>query len=111
MRRGVDTYDPSGYRKHKSPDGWGSLCPHDLTLEEAQSLFATGVRVGDKVFNVSEHHAFQAQEHLPEIWHGHPIPWSRLPAAAVKSLESAGRLTMVRFRKAIRKNLGAEFSK
>jgi hypothetical protein len=45
-KTGVDTYDPANFRKHKSPDGWGSLCPDGMDLADARELFASSVRVG-----------------------------------------------------------------
>ena len=106
----VDTYDPASYRKHKCPDGWGSLCPDEIDLAHARELFASSVRVGKKAFNVEGEWAFQAQEHLPGVWHGHPIPWTRLPAEAWRALIESGRLDLKDFRRAIRKSLGSEFS-
>lgn len=103
-------YDPEGYRKHKRPEGWGSLCPDDLP-EQLQELLRSGVLVGDAVFNVSGNYALRAMEHLPGRWHGHPIPWSRLPQEAVQALKEAGRLTDEFYRKALRKNLGQEFNR
>lgn len=101
-------YDTDGYRKHKRPEGWGALCPDDLT-EDPQSLLDTGITVGDAIFNVSGDYALRAQEHRDGRWHGHPIPWSRLPNDARKGLIAAGRLDEQTYRKAIRKGWGKEF--
>jgi hypothetical protein len=105
-----DVYNPDGYDKHKEPNGWGSLCPATINLATAQQLLDSGVRVGDVVFNVDGEFAYRAFEHSPQRFHGHPIPWSQLPAAAWRALIAAGRLTAKDYRKAIRSSLGAQFS-
>lgn len=105
-----DIYDTDGYRKHKRPGGWGAPCPDPNELTETpQQLLATGVRVGDAVFNVSGRYALRAMQHRPGRWHGHPIPWSRLPIAAKVGLIESGRLDDATWRKALRKKLGQEF--
>ncbi len=109
MANGAQTYDTGGYRKHKRPDGWASLCPDDL-METPQQLLETGVRVGDRLYNVSGEYALCAQSHRPGRWHGYPIPWSRLPAAAKKALVDTGRLDPADYRRALRKSLGREFT-
>jgi hypothetical protein len=100
-------YNTDGYRKHKQPKGWGSLCPNDLP-ESPQDLLATGVQVGPAVFNVSGGYALRAQMHLEGRWHGHPIPWERLPTEAKKELIRRGRLTSEEYRKAVRQGSGSE---
>lgn len=105
-------YDPDiyqTYRRHKAPEGWGSLCPEKMTIARAQELLDSGVDVGGHVYNVDGELAYRAQHHTAELWHGHPIPWSRLPNAARHALIAAGRLTDAQWRKAIRQNLGNEF--
>jgi hypothetical protein len=105
-----EVYNPDGYDKHKEPKGWGSLCPQGVSLTDAQALLETGVRVADEIYNVDGQTAYRAQRHDTNRWHGHPIPWSRLPVAAWRGLITAGRLTAKDFRKAIRSGLGAEFA-
>lgn len=102
-------YDTDGYRKHKRPDGWGSICPEDLA-EDPQELLESGVVVGNAIYNVCGDYALRAQSHGEGRWHGHPIPWTRLPTAAKNALIEAGRLTSATFRKALRKKWGTEFS-
>lgn len=105
-------YDPdiyTNYRRHKAPDGWGSLCPDDVQVPWAQDLLDTGVEVAGDVYNVDGEMCYRAQTHDVDKWHGHPIPWSRLPNAARRALISTGRLTDTDWRKAIRKNLGSEY--
>jgi len=99
-------YDPSGYRKHKRPEGWGSLCPEDLETEDAQALLDTGVNVGGSIFNVDGQFAYRAFQHVPGRWHGFPIPWSCLPNAARLALIKSGRLDDATLRKALRKLWG-----
>lgn len=107
-------YDTSNYKKHKRPKGWGSLCP-DEGLERAQDLLDTGVLVGDAVFNVEGEYCYRAFHHKEPggatHWHGHPIPWTRLPASAKNALVASGRLDPAVYRKAIRKGWGQEFDK
>jgi len=102
-------YDTGGYRKHKRPEGWGSLCPDEVDQSEAQRLLDTGVLVDDDVYNVEADFAFRAQQHEPGRWHGHPIPWSRLPSRARDELIKAGRLDAATWRRAVRKAWGREF--
>ena len=101
-------YDTTGCRKHKRPDGWGSLCPDDVNQETAQELLEAAVQVDDAMYNVDGEMAYRAFEHRPGLWHGHPIPWSRLPNAARKALIARGHLDDATWRKAIRKSWGAE---
>ena len=110
MAKDPVTYDTDGYRKHKRPEGWGSLCPEDLE-EDPQTLLRTGVAIDDDVYNVSGEYALLAHTHAPDKWHGFPIPWSRLPAEAKNKLIEAGRLDNVTFRKALRKSWGREFDR
>jgi hypothetical protein len=102
-------YDSSMYRKHKRPDGWGSLCPDDLDAEP-QALLESGAPVGGDVYNVSGTYALCAQEHSPGVWHGYPIPWSRLPSAAREALVASGRLDRATYKKALRKNWGSDLA-
>jgi hypothetical protein len=95
-------YDTTNYRKHKRPE--------DLT-ESPQELLETAVSHGDAVYNVSGIYAVRAFQHRPGTWHGHPIPWSRLPSEAVGQLIASGRLKSAAYRKALRKNLGQEFDR
>ncbi|MBZ0153273.1 MAG: hypothetical protein K8J09_17245 [Planctomycetes bacterium] len=110
MRR----YEVSSYRKHKRPDGWGSLCPDRVGLVEAQHLLDSGVECDGAIYNVDDEYCYRAQCHGTErdettLWHGHPIPWQRLPSAARKELERVGRLSPSLYRKALRKRWGEEF--
>ncbi|NOY90980.1 MAG: hypothetical protein GXP55_07175 [Deltaproteobacteria bacterium] len=107
-------YDTSDYKKHKRPKGWGSLCPDD-TLSRAQNLLDSGASVGDAVFNVEGELCYRAQSHAERdgatYWHGHPIPWTRLPPSAKNALVASGRLDLAVYRKAIRKSWGREFDR
>jgi len=98
-------YDTSGYRKHKRPEGWGLLCPHDLA-ESPEELLKSGVLVGRQRYNVSENYAFAAQNHHGSSWHGYPIPWKDLPIEAKNELINSGRLDKRTYDKALRKNWG-----
>ncbi|MBT9545097.1 MAG: hypothetical protein IV090_06885 [Candidatus Sericytochromatia bacterium] len=100
------TYDSSGYRKHKRPEGWGSLCPEDLD-EDPEVLLNSGVLVGKQRYNVSGKYAFAAQNHHGSNWHGYPIAWKNLPTEAKNELISSGRLDRKTYDKALRKNWGS----
>lgn len=107
-------YDSSTYRKHKRPGSWGTPCPDDIAQTDAEELLLTSVEVEGKRFNVAGSHCFQALQHDVDadgasLWHGHPIPWSRLPTAAKRQLIATGRLDASTFRKALRKGWGAGF--
>lgn len=105
------TYDSSEYRKHKRPKGWGSLCPDHVRQEDAQRLLDSSVSISCEkaVYNISGKVAYRAFPHGPDAYHGHPIPWSRLPAAAQAKLIQAGRLDVATLKTAIRKQWGREF--
>lgn len=84
-------YDTSSYKKHKNPRGWGSLCPDDVKQAEAETLLKSSCQVGSARYNVEGDFCYRAFSHDTdaegvELWHGHPIPWSRLPTAAKKQL-------------------------
>jgi len=107
-------YDTSTYKKHKRPGGWGSLCPGQMSEQEAQSLLDSGVQVDDAIYNVEDEYCYRSFQHDEsdgtEYWHGHPIPWTRLPTSAKKGLVSSGRLDHATYLKAIRKGWGKEFN-
>ena len=106
-------YDTSSYKKHKRPKGWGSLCPDEIDQDAAQRLLDSGVELDGAIYNVEGElcfRAFQHDEHgIHDLWHGHPIPWSRLPVEAKDALVAAERLDAAFFRKAVRKGWGREF--
>lgn len=102
-------YDTGDYQKHKTPGGWGSLCPHPAPADlDPQALLDGAVLVERVAYNVQDDQAYCAREHLPEVWHGYPIPWDQLPVEAVTGLVERGRLTMARYRKGLRRNWGGE---
>jgi len=106
-------YDSTNYKKHKRPGGWGSICP-PMTQEQAQELLDKSVEAGKSRYNVSGEYCFQSNSDNTDkngepVWHGFPIPWSRLPPEAKNKLISIGALTNKFYLKAIRKSLGSEF--
>jgi hypothetical protein len=106
-------YDSTNYKKHKRPGGWGSICP-PMTQEQAQELLDKSVETGKSRYNVSGEYCFQSNGDNTDsngepVWHGFPIPWSRIPPEAKNKLISIGSLTNAFYRKAIRKSLGMEF--
>lgn len=108
-------YDSTTYKKHKRPKGWGSPCPETVTQEDAQALLDTSAVHGEARFNVEGAFCYRAFAHDVDpdgttLWHGHPIPWARLPVAAKNDLIARGRLDSATFRKALRQGWGSEFS-
>jgi hypothetical protein len=106
-------YDSTNYKKHKRLGGWGSICP-PMTQEQAQELLDKSVETGKSRYNVSGEYCFQSNGDNTDsngepVWHGFPIPWSRLPTEAKNKLISIGALTNAFYLKAIRKSLGSEF--
>ena len=68
--------------KHKEP--WqrgrrGSLCPPDVSLEQAQALLERSVPDGEKRYAVHEGRAFCAQVDRQGAWHGYPEGWRYVP--------------------------------
>lgn len=109
-------YDTSSYRKHKRPGNWGAPCPEHVTQAHAQALLESAAVHEAARYNVDGEYCYRAfshgrDAHGNDLWHGHPVPWSRLPAQARKDLEARGVLTSATFRKALRKNWGAEFER
>jgi hypothetical protein len=109
-------YDTSSYKKHKCPQGWGSLCPDEVSAANAVELLMTSCQVGNARYNVDGDYCYRALSHGVSaegdtLWHGHPIPWTRLPTEAKKLLVATGRLTSEVYRKALRRSLGKEFER
>lgn len=109
-------YDTSGYRKHKRPGNWGSPCPKHVTQADAEKLLESSAPHQGARYNIDGEYCYRAFSHGTDadgqtLWHGHPIPWSRLPTAARQALVLQGRLDQGTFRKALRKGLGAEFDR
>jgi len=97
---GTRRYKPNP--KHKSPKGYGSICPdgvHPFTAD----LLESGEEDGKSIYNVGEGQAFRANNEDGLHWHGFPIPWRDLPPSAAKALIAAGRLTEHDFKKNFRK--------
>jgi hypothetical protein len=106
-------YDTSNYRKHKRPDGWGTLRP-SMTQDEAQKLLGDSVQSGKARYNVCDEYCYKSFSHDTDemgetLWHGFPIKWSDLPTEAKNLLIAKGRLTNKQYKKALRKPLELEF--
>lgn len=104
-----DIYDVSTYRKHKRPDGWGSICPDHLDQAAAQALLNGSVLVGEARYAVDDRWALKAYQHEPGRWHGFPIPWTRLPVDAARTLMDRGLLDARTWHKALRQRWGSEY--
>lgn len=100
-------YEPSD--KHKLP--WqrgrrGSLCPDEITLEDAQRMLTEGLALpgADKRFGTDGERAFCAQEHAPGRWHGYPVGWEEVPPTlreAFRAKRGVGRRAQRRFWKGV----------
>lgn len=76
----------------------------------------TSCQVGQARYNVEGEYCYRAFSHGEDakgetLWHGHPIPWARLPLEAKRQLIATDRLTSENYKKAIRKTLGKEFER
>ena len=82
--------------KHKEP--WqrgrkGSLCPRDITQDQAQRLLEESVSEGKKRYAVHDGKAYCAQGHLNECWHGYPVGWREVPDFIRNDFMDRGRVT------------------
>jgi hypothetical protein len=69
--------------KHKEP--WqrgrrGSICPREISPEQAQQLLNESVLVDQKRYAVREGRPFCAQDDGAGGWHGYPIGWKEVPS-------------------------------
>ena len=90
-------YQPSS--KHKSPKGFGTLCPSDLELATSQALLESAVQVGAALWAVSGPWCFKAFQTFPhgpdpEIWHGFPVVGCEVPEDVIVALRSAGQIDL-----------------
>jgi hypothetical protein len=81
--------------KHAEP--WtsgrrGTLCPREITLQEAQRLLDTSDEWGAQRFAVRDGRPYCANEHSPGRWHGHPILWEKVPRTLVLRWVREGRV-------------------
>jgi len=71
--------------KHRAP--WqagrrGSLCPRDITIQQAQVLLNSSILCGKKRYAADRQgHPYCAQAHEPTRgrWHGYPVAWKEVP--------------------------------
>ena len=68
--------------KHKEP--WqrgrrGALCPREIDSELAQRLLADSEADGDVRYAVHDRRAYCARQHGPDLRHGYPVGWIRVP--------------------------------
>ena len=69
--------------KHKEP--WqrgrrGSICPREISQEQAQQLLDDSMLVDEKRFAVHEGRPFCAQDDGAGGWHGDPVGWKEVPS-------------------------------
>ena len=70
--------------KHKEP--WqrgrrGSVCPREITEQQAQQLLNGSELIGEKRYAVHEGRPYCAQDDGIGGWHGYPVGWKEVPAA------------------------------
>ncbi len=70
--------------KHKEP--WqrgrrGSMCPTDISEEQAQQLLTGSELVGEKRYAVHDGRPYCAQDDGIGNWHGYPVGWKEVPSA------------------------------
>lgn len=95
----AEAYEPNPKHKHSpTPGRRGTLCPREV---DGAALFATAVpdpRNAGQRFNILNGEAYRA---LPtnavngagdDLWHGHPFPLDKVPAAVQKQWVAAGLL-------------------
>ena len=89
-------YEPSP--KHKWPKGFGSPCPEEMPLADAQALLDKAVEnpqdQGDALWAVAGDWCFAARPTRIEegVWHGYPVIGSEVPERVLKELEVAGHI-------------------
>ena len=81
--------------KHKEP--WqrgrrGVLCPREIDAERARQLLADSEPVGDVRYAVHGGRAYCARQHGPDLWHGYPVGWIRVPERLRRRWMDEGRV-------------------
>jgi hypothetical protein len=71
-----------GSLKHKEP--WqrgrrGALCPPEIDAAGAQQMLTESELSDQTRYAVREGRAFCARQHAPDVWHGYPVGWVRVP--------------------------------
>jgi hypothetical protein len=90
-------YEPSP--KHKYPKGFGSLCPRELEIEEAQTLLEAAIVVAgageNKLWAASGRWCFCAHPTRLEddVWHGFPVVGGDVPEPVFAALAETGQIT------------------
>ena len=84
-------YEPND--KHKKP--WqrgrrGSLCPPDISPDDAERMLASSIRSNRKRFATDGVRAYCAQEHSEGRWHGYPVGWEEVPPRVRRELVEHG---------------------
>jgi len=85
--------------RHKAP--WqagrrGSLCPREITVEQAQDLLNTSILHGRKRYTADRQgRPFCARAHEPAKgrWHGYPVGWKEVPVQVQRLLLEKGLVT------------------
>lgn len=85
-----------GNPKHKHP--WvggrrGSLCPKEITVEQAQAMLQSSMLHGKRRYGVDASgrpYCAQASEVHHGRWHGYPVKWREVPSLILKQAEENG---------------------
>jgi hypothetical protein len=90
------TYEPYA-EKHKWPKGFGSLCPSQITQEEAQALLDQAIRVegvgANKLWMARGKWCFCAHNHHGDNWHGFPVIGGEVDERVLADLEAGGMIS------------------
>lgn len=86
--------------KHKPPAGFGTHCPTELTVEEAQDLLDKAIADEEaggepKLYMVSNGWIFVAQATVADkgVYHGYPVPGAEVEYRILRRLEQVGIIT------------------
>lgn len=85
-----------GNPKHKHP--WvggrrGSLCPREITVEQAQAMLQSSMLHGKKRYGVDASgrpYCAQASDVHHGRWHGYPVKWREVPSLILKQVAEHG---------------------
>lgn len=95
-------YEPNP--KHKpipTPGRHGSICPRDAN---GSSLLAESSLLDQKRYATDGQHAYCAQQHAPNAWHGYPVDWQEVPPRVVAGWVAAGKVSRRTIRQARRRS-------
>ena len=82
-----------GNPKHREP--WqpgrrGSLCPKEISIEQAQALLLESHEFKGSHYAVHEGRLYEARDNNHGRWHGYPIGWVEAPQPVRVHFEKSG---------------------